>query len=240
MMFFSKRSSIQAGISFSGSRPVEGALLNNPNIADDQNAEEHQHLDQAEQRELFVNNRPRKQENSLNIKDDEQNSHDVVTDRIPLARIRIRIDAAFIWRQLPFSTGIRSYKFRSQQGDDRKRKRDRNEQKNRNIRKQGTHSPHPNDDCFRVSIAWANMGRTAPKHSLTPLTLPGKLIISVDCRMPATARDRAARGVLLNPSTRISSAMPGTGLSITATVASGVTSRGESPVPPVVTTRAMP
>ena len=35
---------------------------------------------------------------------------------------------------------------------------------------------------------------------------------------------------------RIRSAIPGTFLSMTASVASGVTSRGESPVPPEVTT----
>ena len=84
-------------------------------------------------------------------------------------------------------------------------------------------------------------GRTAPRHSLTPLTLPGKLIISVDCRIPATARERAARGVLLKPSNAHQfRRFPEHGLSITASVASGVTSRGESPVPPVVTTSRNP
>src|SRR5436305_6726757 len=102
------------------------------------------------------------------------------------------------------------------------------------------HSPQPNDDCFRTSTACDKIGRTAAKHSRTPLTLPGKLIINVDWRIPETALDKAARGVIFRLSSRINSAMPGTGLSMTADVASGVTSRGERPVPPDVTTSLNP
>jgi hypothetical protein len=60
--------------------------------------------------------------------------------------------------------------------------------------------------------------------------------MSVDCRMPETALDSAARGVAFKLSSRIISAIPGTFRSMTASVASGVTSRGERPVPPEVTT----
>ena len=49
-----------------------------------------------------------------------------------------------------------------------------------------------------------------------------------------SAGKRAARGVLRMPSARSASAMPGASRSITARVASGVTSRGPRPVPPVV------
>ena len=55
-------------------------------------------------------------------------------------------------------------------------------------------------------------------------------------RAPATARESAAIGVCASPVARISSARPGASRSITARVASGVTSRGPKPVPPVVTT----
>ena len=55
---------------------------------------------------------------------------------------------------------------------------------------------------------------------------------------PATARERAAIGVFASPAARISSASPGASRSITARVASGVTSRGPNPVPPVVTMSA--
>src|ERR1043166_7849738 len=56
MMFFSKRSSIHAGINNSSGgvlRPVERALLNNPDVSDDQDTEKHQHLDEAEQGKLL-------------------------------------------------------------------------------------------------------------------------------------------------------------------------------------------
>ena len=53
------------------------------------------------------------------------------------------------------------------------------------------HSPQPNDDCFKTSTACAKIGRTAVRHSRTPLTLPGKLIINVDCRIPAVALESA-------------------------------------------------
>ena len=49
-------------------------------------------------------------------------------------------------------------------------------------------------------------------------------------------RDSAAIGVCASPAARISSASPGASRSSTALVASGVTSRGPNPVPPVVTT----
>ena len=54
--------------------------------------------------------------------------------------------------------------------------------------------------------------------------------------LPTIARDNAAIGVCVKPAVRISSANPGASRSTTAFVASGVTSRGPNPVPPVVTT----
>jgi hypothetical protein len=54
-------------------------------------------------------------------------------------------------------------------------------------------------------------------------------------RAPQTDRESAASGVILIDSARIISAKPGTSRSITSRVASGVTSLGERPVPPVVT-----
>ena len=53
-----------------------------------------------------------------------------------------------------------------------------------------------------------------------------------------TPRPRAAKGVWRAPSWRMSSARPGTRRVETASVASGVMSRGARPVPPVVRTRA--
>ena len=56
--------------------------------------------------------------------------------------------------------------------------------------------------------------------------------------MPAAARESMARGVTAMEAARMASGMPGTSLGQTAIVASGVTSRGENPVPPEVTMRA--
>lgn len=58
-------------------------------------------------------------------------------------------------------------------------------------------------------------------------------------RVPATARESMARGVILRPSTHMATGMARISRSRTAKVASGVTSRGESPVPPVVMMRLM-
>ena len=65
---------------------------------------------------------------------------------------------------------------------------------------------------------------------------PGRLTTSVAPRRPATPRESSAWGVRVSASERIASAMPGASRSITVEVASGVTSRGAKPVPPVVNT----
>lgn len=53
-------------------------------------------------------------------------------------------------------------------------------------------------------------------------------------QMPAVPRDREANGCNLAHSMVQKAIKPGQGWSITCSVASGVTSRGEKPVPPVV------
>ena len=59
-------------------------------------------------------------------------------------------------------------------------------------------------------------------------------------RSPATPRERSACGVRASASARIASAIPGASRSSTVRVASGVTSRGANPVPPVVSTSNAP
>mmetsp|Transcript_4217 Transcript_4217/g.14669 ORF Transcript_4217/g.14669 Transcript_4217/m.14669 type:complete len:201 (+) Transcript_4217:160-762(+) len=59
-------------------------------------------------------------------------------------------------------------------------------------------------------------------------------------RMPAAARESTAIGSLRRVSSRMTCGMPGRSFSATASVASGVTSRGDTPVPPVVSTRFTP
>jgi len=74
----------------------------------------------------------------------------------------------------------------------------------------------------------------ASSDSTAPRGLPGRLIMIVVARIPATARDKIARGVFFDPAKRMCSPKPGISRSTTARVASGVTSRGPTPVPPVV------
>ena len=76
---------------------------------------------------------------------------------------------------------------------------------------------------------------TADRLSRAAFSDPGRLRIRLLPRVPATARDSMARGVIFSPSTHMATGMAGISRSSTARVASGVTSRGESPVPPVVT-----
>src|ERR1019366_3133653 len=74
----------------------------------------------------------------------------------------------------------------------------------------------------------------ASNDSTAPLGEPGRLTIKTRPRVPTTERESAASGVASRPRARINSAMPGISRSRTARVASGVTSRGATPVPPVV------
>ena len=63
-------------------------------------------------------------------------------------------------------------------------------------------------------------------------------MISAWPRTTATWRDRIAVGTKASEMRRICSPKPGISLLATASVASGVTSRGAGPVPPVVRTRS--
>lgn len=90
----------------------------------------------------------------------------------------------------------------------------------------------------RMRRPWAMAPITASIFSRAALGLPGRFTIRVRPQMPAASRERQARGVIANEAARIASGMPGAMRSQTAAVASGVTSRGEKPVPPVVSTSA--
>jgi hypothetical protein len=88
------------------------------------------------------------------------------------------------------------------------------------------------------SRACGSRPRIAARLSVAPFGLPGRSTISVRPRTPQTPRDRSASGVIARPAARIASASPGACRSTTSSVASGVTSRGPNPVPPVIATSA--
>ena len=90
-----------------------------------------------------------------------------------------------------------------------------------------------------MSIPCSSASSTAPRFSFAAFSLPGTLTISVLPRMPAAPRLRQPRGVTRRLARRMASGMPGVRRSTTSSVASGVISRCEKPVPPVVTTRGM-
>ena len=75
---------------------------------------------------------------------------------------------------------------------------------------------------------------TADRFSRAAFSEPGRLMIRLRPRVPATARDNMARGVIFSPSIHMATGMARISRSSTARVASGVTSRGERPVPPAV------
>jgi hypothetical protein len=86
----------------------------------------------------------------------------------------------------------------------------------------------------RRFTAWFKTGSMTRKFSTAARGLPGKFTISVLPRIPAVARDSIACGVTSRLEARMASANPGAARSITALVASGVTSLGLNPVPPLV------
>ena len=77
----------------------------------------------------------------------------------------------------------------------------------------------------------------AERFSFAAFSEPGRLMMRLVPLVPATARESMARGVTLRLSTHIATGIARISRSSTASVASGVTSRGERPVPPVVRIR---
>ncbi len=84
------------------------------------------------------------------------------------------------------------------------------------------------------SMQYGMAGNTASKHCRIAFGLPGKLIITVWFLMPAVCLDRMAVGTNCRLVLRINSPKPGIIFVHTASVASGVTSRSDGPVPPQV------
>lgn len=79
-------------------------------------------------------------------------------------------------------------------------------------------------------------GNTAARQSATAAGLPGRLMMSEPPRVPAICRDKMAVGTTLSEAARINSPKPARMRWHTCAVASGVTSRRDGPVPPVVNT----
>src|SRR5271156_4499832 len=85
-----------------------------------------------------------------------------------------------------------------------------------------------------MAMAWGSSSAITSSDSTAPFGLPGRLMMIAFPRIPAAPRESTARGVFCAPAARICSGNPGIMRSTTEAVASGVTSRGPRPVPPVV------
>jgi len=88
------------------------------------------------------------------------------------------------------------------------------------------------------SSTWGTTSMTVCRLSTAPFGLPGRFRTRASPTTPVRPREMIAIGLTWRPTDRIVSARPGASRVRTALVASGVTSRGPKPVPPVVTTRS--
>src|SRR2546428_2014216 len=92
----------------------------------------------------------------------------------------------------------------------------------------------------RSSTACGSTGTSTSSDSRTALGHPGRFTTSAGPMAPATPRDSIPLGALSTEPPRTAFAMPGISRSMTRRVASGVTSFGDRPVPPVVRTTFAP
>src|SRR2546428_5964582 len=92
----------------------------------------------------------------------------------------------------------------------------------------------------RSSTACGSTGTSTSSDSRTARGDPGRFTTSAGPMAPATPRDSMPCGVCSRERARRASAMPGISRSMTRRVASGVTSFGDRPVPPVVRTTFAP
>src|SRR5262249_32033514 len=80
--------------------PVERALLQQIEVAHEQDEDEEQHLDQAVQPELAERHGPRVEEHRLDVEEDEEHRDQIELDREAGARVADRLDAALIRSEL--------------------------------------------------------------------------------------------------------------------------------------------
>jgi hypothetical protein len=109
--------------------PLQRALFPDPDVADHQNDEKDEHLDQSEQAEQLELHRPGKKENHLDVEDDEQNSDDVEADGVASTGLAHGRDSALIRHQLRRMRIIRTHQLgqKQRQGNDGQDQQDEDE-----------------------------------------------------------------------------------------------------------------
>src|SRR5438552_17059072 len=100
---------------FGSLHPLQRALFPNPDVTDDQDHEENQHLNQPEHAERLEFHRPGKKENRLHVEDHKKNGDNVKPDRVAPASGIDRIDAAFVGHQLRLARVFRAHQLRRDQ-----------------------------------------------------------------------------------------------------------------------------
>ena len=129
-----------------GSRPLERALLPGVRVADDEDEEEDDHLDQAEQLQLVHDDRPREHEHGLDVEDDEQHRDEEVADAVAVAGVAPRLDAALVRLELHLVVALGPHQPRHEQRHDGEPDRHQDEQENRNVGFE--HDPQAAADCW--------------------------------------------------------------------------------------------
>ena len=127
-------------------RPVERAFLPGIRIAGHQNRQEDDHFNQAEQRQLVNDDRPRKHEHGLHVENHEQHGNKVIPDAVPVARVGRRFDAALIRLELDLVVFLRLHHLRHHQGEDGEPDGDEQEDEDRDVRVEHRVEPRPLDD----------------------------------------------------------------------------------------------
>src|SRR5438876_2678073 len=78
------------------SLPLQGPLLQQVDVAHEQDQDEEQHLDQAVRSELLECDRPRVEEHRLDVEQDEQHGHEIELHGEARARVSDRLDPALV------------------------------------------------------------------------------------------------------------------------------------------------
>src|ERR1700757_5072470 len=96
--------------------PLERTFFPNPDIANDQNAEKDQHLNQPEQAEGFELHRPGKQEDGFHVEDHKEDGHNIETDGVAAPGMVYRINTALIRHEFRLLRIVRTNQLSRQQG----------------------------------------------------------------------------------------------------------------------------
>src|SRR6516162_3269990 len=107
----------------SKSGPVESALFVDPDVADQQDAQENEHGDESESASVggnpsAIENGPGKKKHGLHVEDNEEHRYDVKAGGIAAASVGFRGNAAFVGEEF----GRPTARFRANQFEDEERK----------------------------------------------------------------------------------------------------------------------